>query len=128
MSGNQLCRLAPALALVLAPALADARTQRHAPAPVVARAAAEAATDVARDTAALTGPLAVGATILDPAGETLGRITRLTTARDGATVVMVRKGVDSFAIPSDRLRVTATGVVSSLDRAGIKALGDSATR
>ncbi|MBS0410387.1 MAG: hypothetical protein JSR86_10775 [Proteobacteria bacterium] len=111
------------LILVAALGQAQART-RHGPAPVNPPTAA----DVAQDTSALAGPLAVGATVRDPAGEVLGRITRLTTARDGGTLVMVRKGVDSFAVPADRLRVTPQGVVSSLDRQGIKALGDSATR
>lgn len=103
------------------------------PTPLLARHAAAqprapSASEAARDTSAQAGPLAVGAAVLDPAGQTLGRITRLTTARDGRTLVMVRKGVDSFAIPADRLRMTPGGAVSSLDREGIKALGDSATR
>jgi hypothetical protein len=68
--------------------------------------------------------LAVGATVRDPAGETLGRVSRLTTGKDGRTLVMLRKGVDSFAVPEDILHVKGGEVVSSLDRNGIKALGD----
>jgi hypothetical protein len=89
--------------------------------------AAPSAADAAHNASALTGPLAVGATVRDPAGQTLGRITRLTTGPDGRTLVMLRKGVDSFTVPADVLHVAAGEVVSSLDRDGVKKLGDIAT-
>ena len=93
-----------------------------------APAAAPAATDAGRYASALVGPLAVGATVRDSSGQTLGRISRLTTGADGQTVVMLRKGVDSFSIPANRLHLTSEGVVSDLTRDGIKALSPSATR
>jgi hypothetical protein len=83
-----------------------------------------AATDVATNASALAGPLAVGATVRDGKGEVLGRITRLTTGRDGQTVVMLRKGVDSFTVPTRILHMQGAEVVSSLDREGVRALGD----
>ncbi|HEX7758275.1 MAG TPA: hypothetical protein VF459_02150 [Caulobacteraceae bacterium] len=86
-----------------------------------------AAADVSRDAAALTGPLAIGATVRDGAGETLGRISRLTTGADGQTVVMLRKGVDSFSVPASALLLSGDGVISTLSRNDIKALGSSAT-
>jgi len=89
-----------------------------------AQPAARSALDAGHNASALSGPLAVGATVRDPAGETLGRVARLTTGRDGRTLVMLRKGVDSFAVPEDILRLQGGEVVSSLDRNGIKALGD----
>lgn len=88
---------------------------------------ARAATDVSRNAAALTGPLAIGATVRDSAGETLGRISRLTTGADGQTVVMLRKGVDSFSVPASALQISGDGVISTLSRNDIKALGSSAT-
>ncbi len=91
-------------------------------------AAAPAASDAGRNASALVGPLAVGATVRDSSGQTLGRISRLTTGADGQTVVMLRKGVDSFSIPANRLHLTSEGVVSDLTRDGIKALSPSATR
>lgn len=91
---------------------------------VAAQPAAPSASDAAQNASALSGPLAVGATVRDPAGQTLGRVSRLTTGKDGRTLVMLRKGVDSFAVPESILRVQGGEVVSSLDRNGIKALGD----
>lgn len=90
----------------------------------LAQPAAPSAAEAAHDTSALSGPLAVGATVRDPAGATLGRVARLTTGRDGRTLVMLRKGVDSFAVPEDVLHMKGGELVSSLDRNGIKALGD----
>ncbi|MGA0601741.1 hypothetical protein ACO2Q3_13630 [Caulobacter sp. KR2-114] len=92
--------------------------------PALAQPAAPAADDAAHNASALTGPLAVGATVRDPSGQTLGRVSRLTTGKDGRTLVMLRKGVDSFAVPEAILHVRGGEVVSSLDRAGIKALGE----
>lgn len=94
--------------------------------PVSAQPLARAAAGSARNASALTGPLAVGATVRDGAGETLGRITRLTTGPNGQTLVMLRKGVDSFSVPANVLRISGDGVISSLSRQDIKALGDSA--
>lgn len=93
-------------------------------APALAQPTAPAATDAAHNASALSGPLAVGATVRDPAGQTLGRVSRLTTGKDGRTLVMLRKGVDSFAVPETILHLQGGEVVSSLDRNGIKALGD----
>jgi hypothetical protein len=89
---------------------------------------ARAAAGSARNASALTGPLAVGATVRDGAGVTLGRITRLTTGANGQTVVMLRKGVDSFQVPANVLQISGNGVISSLSRQDIKALGEPATR
>ena len=91
--------------------------QSHAP-----RAAGAAA----HNAAALTGPLAIGATVRDGAGETLGRVSRLTTGADGQTMVMLRKGVDTFSVPASALQLSGGGVISSLSRSDIKALGSSA--
>ncbi len=108
-------------ALAFAPHVAAAQDQALA-------ASAPAATEAGRNASALVGPLAVGATVRDSSGQTLGRISRLTTGADGQTVVMLRKGVDSFSIPANRLHLTNEGVVSDLTRDGIKALSPSATR
>lgn len=93
-------------------------------APALAQSSAPSASDAAHNASALSGPLAVGATVLDPTGQTLGRVSRLTTGKDGRTLVMLRKGVDSFAVPESILHVKGDEVISSLDRNGIKALGD----
>lgn len=92
--------------------------------PALAQPTAPSAADAARDASALSGPLAVGATVRDPSGKTLGRVSRLTTGKDGRTLVMLRKGVDSFAVPETILHMRGGEVVSSLDRNGVKALGD----
>jgi hypothetical protein len=100
-----------AAVFVLTPAFAFA--QAHAP----------SADDAGSGASAITGPFAIGATVKDRNGETVGRITRLTTAPDGRTLVMIRFGVDSFAVPAARLRMQGDVVVSSLTKEELKAEG-----
>ncbi len=111
----------PVLILLSVAALAAGAASAQTP------AATPATTDVAHNAAALAGPLAIGATVRDRDGLTLGRIARLTTGAEGQTMVMLRKGVDSFSVRSSALTLTSGGVVSSLSRKDIKALGSSAT-
>lgn len=89
---------------------------------------APSADDTAEAASAIAGPFAIGATVKDRAGETVGRITRLTTAPDGSTLVMLRMGVDSFAVPAARLRMQGEFVVSSLSKAELKAEGRRAQK
>jgi hypothetical protein len=97
-------------------------------APALAQELAPSASDAASAASAIAGPFAIGATVRDSAGETVGRITRLTTAPDGRTLVMVRMGVDSFAIPASALRMQGDVVVSSLTKAELKAQGEQAQK
>ena len=95
-------------------------------APAMAQERAPSADELAAGASAIAGPFAIGATVKDRLGETVGRITRLTTARDGSTLVMVRKGVDSFVVPAARLRMRGDLVVSQLTKAELKAEGRQA--
>jgi hypothetical protein len=96
--------------------------------PAVAQEQAPSATDAGAAASAIAGPFAIGATVRDSTGETVGRITRLTTAPDGRTLVMVRLGVDSFAIPASALRMQGDVVVSRLTKAQLKAQGEQAQK
>ena len=93
------------------------------PASVFAQAHAPSADEAANSASAIAGPFAIGATVKDRNGETVGRITRLTTAPDGRTLVMIRLGVDSFAVPAARLRMQGDVAVSTLTKEELKAEG-----
>jgi hypothetical protein len=97
-------------------------------APAIAQDVAPSVVDAAAGAAAIAGPFAIGATVKDSAGEVVGRITRLTTAPDGSTLVMVRLGVDSFAVPAARLHMRGAEVVSTLTKAELKAEGRQAQK
>jgi hypothetical protein len=57
----------------------------------------------AHDSAATLGPLAIGALVTDRNGAEIGRVTRLTTAKNGRSVAEVRSNEDLFSIPMDVL-------------------------
>ncbi len=84
---------------------------------------APSAVEAGVSASAIAGPFAIGATVKDRNGETVGRITRLTTAPNGRTLVMLRLGVDSFAVPAARLRMQGNMVVSDLTKDELKAEG-----
>ena len=77
------------------------------PAPITAVAMepgrARPAESGGRDSAATLGPLAIGAVVRDPTGAEIGRVTRLTTAKDGRSIAEIRRGDDVFKIPLDQL-------------------------
>jgi hypothetical protein len=58
----------------------------------------------AHDSAATLGPLAIGAPVTDPTGAEIGRVTRITTDKNGHSVVEVRNNEDVFSIPAEVLR------------------------
>ena len=87
-----------------------------------ARSAATAGTDAA----ATTGAFAIGTPVLDGTGVTVGRITRLTTGKNGQTLVMVRKGVDSFSVPASALHMSGGAAVGDASLARMKAMGEAA--
>jgi|HubBroStandDraft_2_1064218.scaffolds.fasta_scaffold151933_3 hypothetical protein len=57
----------------------------------------------AHDSAATLGPLAIGAAVTDRTGVEIGRVTRLTTDKNGRSVVEVRHNEDLFSIPAEVL-------------------------
>jgi len=64
---------------------------------------AQPAESGAHDSAATLGPLAIGATVTDPNGAEIGRVTRVTTDKNGRSVVEVRNNEDLFSIPARAL-------------------------
>lgn len=58
----------------------------------------------AHDSAATLGPLAIGAAVSDPTGVQIGRVTRITTDKNGGSVVEVRRNEDVFWIPAGLLQ------------------------
>jgi hypothetical protein len=57
----------------------------------------------AHDSAATLGPLAIGALVTDRNGVEIGRVTRVTTDKNGRSVAEVRSNEDLFSIPMDVL-------------------------
>ena len=92
----------------------------------LASAQAPSALDAASGASAIVGPFAIGTPVRDRLGEVIGRITRMTTAKDGRTLVMVRKGPDSFAVPASRLRMQGDTAVSDLTKAELRSEGERA--
>jgi hypothetical protein len=68
----------------------------------------------AHDSAATLGPLAIGALVTDRNGAEIGRVTRLTTDKDGHSVAEVRRDEDLFSIPMNLLRTHGGRAFSSL--------------
>ncbi|MFI4934476.1 MAG: hypothetical protein ACHP7N_07645 [Caulobacterales bacterium] len=81
---------------------------------------AKSAESGARETAATSGPLAIGATVKDRDGVTLGHITRLTTDKAGVSVAQVRLGEDVLSIPVSDLFMKNGEVLSTLTRDELK--------
>ena len=67
----------------------------------------------ARDSAATVGPLAIGAVVSDPNGAQIGRVTRMTTDKNGRSVVEVRSDEDVFSIPAAMLSTHGGRAVSA---------------
>jgi hypothetical protein len=79
----------------------------------------------AHDSPATLGPMAIGAAVRDRAGAEIGHITRLTTDRQGRSIVEVRQNEDLYSIPLADLSAHDGEAVSSLDQAQLKRLGMS---
>ena len=76
-----------------------------------------------RDSAATLGPLAIGASVADPTGVEIGRVTRVTTDKNGGSVVEVRNNEDVISIPAQVLythggRAFSRETVDELKRGG----------
>jgi hypothetical protein len=92
------------------------------------QAQARSAANVGADAASTRGSFAIGMPVVDVTGVSVGRITRLTTAKDGQTLVMVRKGVDAFSVPASVLRMQNGAAVGDVSLDQMKALGAAASR
>jgi hypothetical protein len=78
-----------------------------------------------RDSPATLGPMAIGAAVRDRTGAEIGHITRLTTDRQGQSIVEVRQNEDVYSIPLADLAAHDGEAVSNLDQAQLKRLGMS---
>jgi hypothetical protein len=111
-----------ALSIFAVSALAGAATAQSAADLIQARPAGSAA-DHAVDASAVSGAFAIGAEVRDRNGASMGHVARLTTDKNGQQQLMVRKGVDSFAIPAAQVRIEHGVAVSALTREELKAQG-----
>lgn len=87
--------LAAAILAIASVAAADADVTAVATVPGRARPTESGA----HDSAATLGPLAIGALVTDRKGAEIGRVTRLTTDKNGRSVAEVRSNEDLFSIP-----------------------------
>ena len=111
------------LTLTMAGAAA-AQTPAVSPAEAAVRSADQAGVNAAAN----SGAFAIGTPVLDASGAPVGRITRLTTAKNGQTLVMVRKGVDTFSVPASALHMQNGSAVGDVSLDQMKALGAAASR
>ena len=103
-----------ALALALTAAASIAAAAPHHAGPPATAA------DHAVDASALAGPFAIGTEVRDASGAVMGRITRMGADKDGRSQIMVRKGVDSFAIPAGEVSLRDGVAVSARSRDELK--------
>jgi hypothetical protein len=110
-----------AAALVALPPLAPAFAA-HAGVPAVTAAAGPARPPEsgAHDSAATLGPLAIGADVRDSAGADIGRVTRLTTDKQGRQVAEIRDGETVYAIPTPYLYARGGAAFSTVTLDALK--------
>jgi hypothetical protein len=101
--------LAAAILAIASVAAADTDVSAVAAAPGRARPTESGA----HDSAATVGPLAIGAVVADRTGVEIGHVTRLTTDKNGRSVVEIRNNEDLFSIPIELLHTHGGRAFSS---------------
>jgi len=87
------------------------------------------ATRSGADVNATTG-WAIGTTVKDSRGATVGRVLRTVTAADGTARVVVQMGADTFTVPSTALTLNGRYATSAMTKAQLRAMarGSAAVR
>ena len=81
----------------------------------------------ANASAATLGPLAIGSTVKDRTGATIGHIVLLTTDKAGASVARIRQGEAVYTVPVVDLHARAGGVVSTVTLDDLRRQGGAAS-
>ena len=115
----------PASAPAAAPAAESAPAAQAAPAaaPAASTPAAStgAATNTSANTPAPTQPLAMGMTVKDNTGATIGSIAKLGADASGKAMATIKMGADTFQAPAEVLAVADGAATINLTKAEIDA-------
>lgn len=110
-----------ALAITSAPAMAQGAAQSdEASAPTTE--ASPSATSASGTDASATAPLAVGATVKDKTGASIGQVTALKPDPGGKQVATIKMGADTFAVETDKLAIAEGSATINATQAELKAM------
>ncbi|KRB39880.1 MAG: hypothetical protein V4514_09245 [Pseudomonadota bacterium] len=108
-----------ALAITSAPALAQSSAQ---PAPPADEASPAASSPSGSDASATAASLAVGATVKDKTGTSIGEVTAVKPDPNGKQVATIKMGADTFAVETDKLAVADGSATINATQAELKAM------
>ena len=109
---------ARALAITSAPAMAQSAAQSDE-----AKEAAPAASSPAgADASATAATLAVGATVKDKTGTSIGEVTAVKPDPTGKQVATIKMGTDTFAVETDKLAIADGSATINATQAELKAM------
>ncbi len=111
-----------ALAITSAPALAQSSAQPAEPAPPADEASPAASSPSGSDASATAASLAVGATVKDKTGASIGEVTAVKPDPNGKQVATIKMGADTFAVETDKLAVADGSATINATQAELKAM------
>ena len=110
-----------ALAITSAPALAQGAAQSDETTAPAAEASPSASSPSGTDVSA-TAPLAVGATVKDKTGASIGQVTAVKPDPGGKQVATIKMGTDTFAVETDKLAIADGSATINATQAELKAM------
>jgi len=111
-----------ALAITSAPAMAQGAAQPDDATTAPAEESSPAAASPTGTDASATAPLAVGATVKDKTGASIGEVTAVKPDAAGKQVATIKMGADSFAVETDKLAVADGSATINATQAELKAM------
>lgn len=115
---------AAALALsVAAPAFAqDTEAQQPAASSAAPSSSSGSAASAGADASATASTLAVGATVKDNTGASIGTVTDVKADAAGKQVATIKMGADTFAVETDKLAIADGSATINATQAELKAM------
>ena len=112
-----------ALAISSAPAMAQGAAQSDDAATAPAGESSPAASSpMGADASATASTLAVGATVKDKTGASIGEVTAVKPDPTGKQVATIKMGADSFAVETDKLAIADGSATINATQAELKAM------
>ena len=111
-----------AAALALAITSAPAMAQDAAQSDEATEAAPAASSPSGADASATAATLAVGATVKDKTGVSIGQVTAVKPDPAGKQVATIKTGTDTFAVETDKLAIADGSATINATQAELKAM------
>jgi hypothetical protein len=111
-----------ALAITSAPALAQGAAQSDEATAPATEASPSASSPSGADASATAATLAVGATVKDKTGASIGQVTAVKPDDTGKQVATIKMGADSFAVETDKLAIADGSATINATQAELKAM------